>query len=266
MTPSMRPLHGSFAVGSAVFPAWLAVVGGSSRLWRPVVLTAAAEQKSSGRDMADIFREIDEDLRRDKASKAWQRFQTPVIILAVLIVAAAAGWRYYDYQRTKQAEEAGARYESAMQLIRSGKGAEAETALADIVKSGQPGYALLAKFRAAGESAVRDPDGAVQIYDRIAADAAIDSSFREMAKLRAALLRLDQADAGELQRRLEPLAQAGQPFRNSARELLGLAALKRGDLETAGKWLDMIVVDAQAPADIRQRAEALLGLVSAGKR
>ena len=101
---------------------------------------------------------------------------------------------------------------------------------------------------------------------RAAADAAIDSSFREMAKLRAALLRLDQADAGELQRRLEPLAQAGQPFRNSARELLGLAALKRGDLETAGKWLDMIVVDAQAPADIRQRAEALLGLVSAGKR
>ena len=216
--------------------------------------------------MADIFREIDEELRRDKAAKVWERFQKPIIAVAVLIVVAAGGWRYYDTNRTRQAQEAGARYETALQLSRQGKSAEAEATVGEIAKSGPAGYALLARFRAASESAARDPDGAVKIFDAIAADTGVDATMRDIARLRAAILRVDTADAGEGQRRLEPMAQAGQPFRASARELLAVAALKRNDLEAAGKWLDMIVVDAQSPGEIRQRAEALLGLVGGGKK
>jgi hypothetical protein len=216
--------------------------------------------------MADIFREIDDELRRDKAAVFWDRYQKPIIALAVLIVIAAGGWRYYDFNRTKQAQETGARYETALQLSRDGKSAEAETILGEIAKSGPSGYALLARFRAAGESAARDPDGAVKIFDAIAADSGVDATMRDVARLRAAILRVDKADAGEIQRRLEPMAQGGQPFRASARELLAVAALKRNDLEGAGKWLDMIVVDAQTPGEIRQRAEALLGLVSGAKK
>lgn len=216
--------------------------------------------------MADIFREIDEELARDRAERLWKRYQTPVIILAILIVIAAGAWRTYDHYRTKAAEEAGARFQAALQLSREGKTKEAETALGEIAKSGPLGYALLAKFRAAGDMAAEDAEGAVKIYDAIGADTSVDGAFRDLAKMRAAILRLDQADAGELQRRLEPLAQAGQTYRNSAREMLAVAALKRNDLDGAGKWLDMIVTDANAPAEIRQRADALLGLVAGGKK
>jgi hypothetical protein len=216
--------------------------------------------------MADIFREIDEELARDRAEKLWKRYQTPVIILAILIVIAAGAWRAYDHYRTKEAEEAGARFQAALQLSRDGKTKEAEAALAEISKSGPQGYALLAKFRAASDMASDDADGAVKIFDALAADTSVDAGLRDLARMRAAIIRLDMADAGELQRRLEPLAQAGQTYRNSARELLGVAALKRNDLEAAGKWFDMIVTDATAPAEIRQRAEALLGLVVGGKK
>jgi hypothetical protein len=89
--------------------------------------------------------------------------------------------------------------------------------------------------------------------------------MQDVARLRAAMLRIDQADGAELKRRLEPLAQTGAPFRNSARELLAYAALKAQDYEAAGRWLDQIVVDLQAPAGLRQRAETLLGLVAASK-
>lgn len=215
--------------------------------------------------MADIFREIDEDLRRDRAAKVWERYQAPIIGIAVVVIAAAGGWRAYEYYRGKQAEEAGAKYEIALQQSRDGKSAEAEATLGDIAKSGPPGYALLARFRAAAESAARDPDGAVKIYEAIGADTAVTEPMRDLARLRAAILRVDKADAGEIQRRLEPLAQSGQPYRNSAREMLAMAAFKRDDLDAAGKWLDMIIVDASAPAAIRQRAEALQGLVTGGK-
>jgi hypothetical protein len=45
---------------------------------------------------------------------------------------------------------------------------------------------------------------------------------------------------------------------------LGLAALKRGDLEDAGKWLDQIVVDPNAPQNLRQQVNAYLSLVRGG--
>jgi len=216
--------------------------------------------------MSDIFREVDEDVRRDQAAQIWARYQNLFIGLAVLVVAATAGWRFYDHYRTKQAEEAGAKYEAALALARDGKAAEAEGAFEQIAKTGPKGYATLARLREAAEYSGSDPAAAVKAYDAIAADGTIDPLFQNLARLRAALLRLDEADEKEIETRLAPMTASDNPFRFSAREALALAALKHDDFDAAGRQLDAIVVDPQAPAPMRQRAEALLAVVRSSKR
>jgi hypothetical protein len=216
--------------------------------------------------MSDIFREVDEEVRRDQAAQVWARYQNWFIALAVLVVAATAGWRLYDHYRTKQAEEAGAKYEAALTLARDGKAPEAEGAFEQIARGGPKGYALLARLRDAAELSGRDTTAAVKAYDAIAADGTIDPLFQNLARLRAALLRLDEADAKEIEGRLGPMTASDNPFRYSAREALAVAALKHDDYDTAGRQLDTIVVDPQAPPSMRQRAEAMLALVRAGKR
>ena len=47
---------------------------------------------------------------------------------------------------------------------------------------------------------------------------------------------------------------------------MGLAALRAGDLEGAGRWFDMIVADPAAPQGLRERAGAMLGLVASGAK
>ena len=212
--------------------------------------------------MADIFREVDEEVRRDRALEFWKKNQTLFIVLAVVVVAAAGSWRFWQEKKRSEAEAAGASYEAALQLARDNKPAEADEAFQQIVKQGPSGYALLARFRAAADAADKDRPKAVQIYDLLAADKALDQPLKDIARIRAAMLRLDEADAKEIDNRLSPLAQSGAPFRNTARELLAVAALKQENYEAAGRWLDAIVVDAQAPQNVRQRAEALLGLVT----
>jgi hypothetical protein len=216
--------------------------------------------------MSDIFREVDEEVRRDQAARIWGRYQNLFIGLAVLVIAATAGWRFYDHYRTKQAEEAGAKYQAALALAREGKAAEAEGALERIAKGGPKGYALLARLREAAELSGSDPAAAVKAYDAIAADGTIDPLFQNLARLRAALLRLDEADGKEIESRLGPMTANDNPFRFSAREALALAALKHDDFDAAGRQLDTIVVDPQAPGAMRQRAEALLAVVRASKR
>ncbi|MEA2758960.1 MAG: hypothetical protein QOH65_1573 [Methylobacteriaceae bacterium] len=216
--------------------------------------------------MSDIFREVDEEVRRDQAARIWGRYQSLFIGLAVLVIAATAGWRFYDHYRTKQAEEAGAKYQAALALAREGKAAEAEGALERIAKGGTKGYALLARLREAAELSGSDPTAAVKAYDAIAADGTIDPLFQNLARLRAALLRLDEVDGKEIEGRLGPMTGNDNPFRFSAREALALAALKHDDFDAAGRQLDTIVVDPQAPGAMRQRAEALLAVVRASKR
>ena len=215
--------------------------------------------------MADIFQEVDEEVRRDKALEFWKKYQTHFIVLCVAIVAASGGWRYYQDRVRAEAEAAGARYESALALAKTGKTTESVEALRGVIAQGPAGYALLAKFRSAANLGASEPAKAAAIYDSLANDASIDPAMRDIARLRAGVLLMDTADYNDIRVRLEPLAAPGAPFRNSAREFLAMAAFKANDLDAAGRWLDAIVVDQQAPEQIRARAEALLGLVSAGQ-
>lgn len=216
--------------------------------------------------MADFFREVDEEFRRDRALKLLHRFRVPLITVVVLIVVGSGAWRFYESRRLSQAETAGTAYEAAEQLMRKGKSAQADGAFRAIAHNGPSGYALLARFRLAATTAAHDPARAVKEYDALAADTTISPTLRDVARFRAALLRLDKANLKEMDARLAPLTRVAGPFRNSARELLALSALKAHNYTAAGNWLDMIVADPRAPADMRQRAAALLGIVAADRK
>ena len=213
--------------------------------------------------MADIFREIDEEVRRERALDVWRKHGNKIVGLAVLIVLAVAGWRAFQYFETQKAQEAGARFEQALLDSKAGKTAEAEQVFAELAKSSTSGYQKLARLREAAEISKADPAKAVAAYDAIAADGGVDAAMRDVARVRAAMLLVDTASADELSKRLAPVIEAGT-FAPNAHELLGLAALKAGDYEAAGKEFDKIVTDRNAPPSLRQRAELLLALVKAG--
>ena len=63
---------------------------------------------------------------------------------------------------------------------------------------------------------------------------------------------------------LEPLATPQGAWRHSAREMLGIAAMKANLYEDAGRWFDAIVTDPQVPQVLRQRTELYLALVRGG--
>ncbi len=210
--------------------------------------------------MADIFREVDEDVRTDLLKRLWSQYSIVVAGLAVAIVVGTAIFVFVQHQKQVRDETAGAAFEAAQALADAKKPDAAVAAFDELARTAPAGYQALARLRAAEESA--DRDAAVKALDAIAADSSIDKLLRDVASLRAGLLRVDVADKAELERRFGALMDSS--FRHTAREMLGLAALKRGDIEDAGKWFDQIVVDPAAPANLRQQVNAFLSLVRGG--
>jgi len=210
--------------------------------------------------MSDIFREVDEEFRRSKAEDAWGRYSGLIFILCALIVAAVGGWRFYEWRRENAAAAAGARFEESLQLLQSGKTSEAEAALARMAGEDGGVYQALARLRAASELGRRDPQAAIRAFDAIAADASMDAGLRDVARLRAGALAVDALPLAEAESRLSPLIVPSGVWRHHANELLAAAAFKAGQLGKARQHLDTIIVDRDAPPNVKARAEVLIGL------
>ncbi len=214
--------------------------------------------------MADIFHEVDEEVRRERLQKLWERYSIYIIGLAVLIVAAIAAWRTYEWWVAKQAAAAGAQFEQALTLNEQGKHADAEQVFAKIAADAPAGYRMLARFAAAAALAQDKPADAVKAYDQTAADGSLGQTLQDLAALRAGMLLVDNAPLAEMEKRLAPLTEPGRIFRASARELLALSAWHNHDAAAARKYLDMITADAETPPGARARAEVLSALIAAG--
>jgi len=213
--------------------------------------------------VADIFHEVDEEVRRERLQKLWDRYSIYIIALAVLIVAGIGGWRGYEYWQAKKAAAAGAAFESALSLSEAGKHAEAEAAFAKVAAEAPAGYRILARLRAAAELAQVKPADAVKAYDELAADNSLGATLQDLAAVRAGMLMVDSAPLSEMRRRLDPVSEPGRTFRHSARELLALAAWRNHDFTAARRYIDMIATDAETPPGTRARAEVLSALIAA---
>jgi len=214
--------------------------------------------------MSDIFQEVDEDIRREQMHRLWDRFGPYVLAAAVLIVVATAGYKGWEYWQQRQAAATGDRFLAALQAANDGKHDEALKAFQAISKDGSGGYPALARFRIASEEALNgNHSGAVADFTALSSDASVNTDVRAMAKLRGALLTVDDASFADIQSRIGDLATVGSPWRQSAREILGLAAWRTGDYASSRKYFDEIADDVATSKELHDRAQIMLALIAA---
>ena len=216
--------------------------------------------------MTDIFHEVDEEVRRERLKKLWERHGNYLVAACVLVVIGVGAWRGYEWWQAKQAAQSGAAFEQAVTLAEAGKHQEAVAAFAKLATDATAGYRVLARLREAAELAPTDSKAAVAAYDAIAADNRAGQVIQDLAALRASFLLVDTAPYAEIVKRLEPLTAADRPFRHSAREILALSAWKAGDISTARRWTDMMMGDPLTPPGQRSRAEMLSELIAASAK
>ena len=204
--------------------------------------------------MSDIFREIDEELRRDNLLKLWSRYGRYIIAIAVFALVVAGGivaWR--DHQLSERRAQS-TRYAAALTLARDGKEADAVKGFAAIADEGG-GYAILASFEEAALLAKSgDREAAAAAYDRIAAASELDSNLRGLAVLLSVMQRMPDADPHTTIDRLAPLTASDNPWRPSAIELTALARLKSGDKTGALDLFKSLADDPETPQSLRARA------------
>lgn len=210
--------------------------------------------------MADIFQEVDEDLRRDKALAFWKKYQNHIIgfaIIAVAATAAVSGWRYWKQQ---QIDAHGAAYLQAMQTLE--KDPKAAVAQFEALAKDGGGFAVLARFQQANQT-LKDGDKAkaAERFSAIAHDGSVDNALKDLAAILGGLAFLDAGKPEEANKLVSPLTGDNQPYRFSALEIQAQAALAAGDRKKAKEVYEQLKQLGSlptAPQGVSARAAIML--------
>lgn len=217
--------------------------------------------------MSDIFREIDEEIRRDNLGQLWKRYGHYVIAGAVAVVigtGAYVGWR--QYQDNRAAAES-VRFSAGLDLADKGQFAQGADTFAALAKEGSGGHALLARFEAAGLRArAGDAKAGIAAFKEIAADNSVDAVYRDIAKLLAASWEVDHGDPAAVAGELSGFSAPGNPWRTVALELTAAAQLKSGNKAEARDSYKRLADDPTAPQDLKTRATEIIGALGEQER
>jgi hypothetical protein len=213
-------------------------------------------------DSDNIFREVEEDMRREQLARMWDKYGVFVLGAAVAVILVVGAFSGYAWWQAKQASENGAAFFQARQQVEEQKYKEAGEALAKLSKDAPRGYRALATLETA---TVHVKEGrkadAVAAYDSVVADSGADPVLKDFARIQGAALRVDEAEPAEIAKRLGTLDADNNPWRYSARELLALSAYRSGNSAESEKLFTRILSDPLAPAEMRKRAESMLALI-----
>jgi hypothetical protein len=215
--------------------------------------------------VADIFDEVQEDLRAERMNRLLARYGGMLLGVMLLVIAGVAGLQGWRWWQARTASEVAERYlatnKSAAEPGADGKAAAER--FADLANGAPAGYRTLARLRAAALKAeAGDRPGALALWQEVAADGGIEPLYRDLATVLWGLHSVQDGDAAAIEARLAPLAEG--PWRASVQEVRALAAIRRGATEEARQLLTALLADAAAPQGLRDRAGKLLAGLPVG--
>ena len=227
---------------------------------------AATAANRVGARVVDIFDEVDEELRAERAQQLLKRYGGLIVAGMVLIVGAVVGWQGWSWYEARQDRAAAAQYLIAMNIANATAAGSSEAsrtaAIATFSKLATAlpkGYATLARLREAALKAdAGDLQGATELWDQVAGDSSADPLLRDLASLLWAQHQIDTGDPSLLQARLKALAAPENPWHALAEEQLALLDLRLGKTDQARTSLRRLAQDATAPNGVRGRASGLL--------
>ena len=213
--------------------------------------------------MTDIFREVEEEVRREHYAELWKKYGDYIIAGAALLIIAAAGVQLWRIHEQREQAKAAATYAIASQMLDGGAAGSAALTFDKLAQTAPGGYAQLALLQKANALyAAGNVPQAIETYKQVAAKG--DPLLAPVARVRAAWATVDSAPRSDVDTLLKPLLDQTSPWHPIAREILAYDDYRNGAFAKAQGEFLAISKDKDAPSAVRRRSEVMAGYLAAG--
>ncbi len=209
--------------------------------------------------MADIFNEIDEDIRRERYQKLWKTYGKFLILAIVIFFLGAAiylAWNnYLDNLKKKEGEI----FSNSMEMIEKKSWESASSNLYNLYNSSNSGYRALAKLQRASILLTNNKvEDALEIYKDLIEDGKSNVIYRDLARYLLVIHTFDYAKDSEIKKHLSYLLEKNNPWYYSASEIEGFRLIRLGKYKEAEGIFISLSNDIEAPSGIRMRSAEIL--------
>ncbi len=224
--------------------------------------------------LPDIFDEVEEDLRAERARALGRRYWGILAAALLLVLVGTGSYVAWQQHRTQTADRAAGRFiDAARQADRLAASpvppsaqakpdpetARAERTLADLGATGPAGYRVLARLRlAALQWQTGGHADAIATWQSVSDDTAAPALLRDLATLTSAQHQVDGADPVLLKQRLETLTAPDNRWRPMAEQVIAVLDLRTGHTSEAAGIMRRLSVEPDVPEGIRGMAADLL--------
>lgn len=213
--------------------------------------------------MSDVFEEVEESLRQDKASLWWKRYGMIVWAAGLLIIGAVAWREYALYQAAQETETRVEQFEAARTELLDGDYQAAQAGFADLVQADADISPLAAQYLARSYyEGNGDIDGAIAVLQTAGNEG---GPIERLSLLKSVYLRADDLTLSELEAELGDMHKEPTALGALALELVAAKALKEGDIARAREEFAYLRFAPSAPQGVVQRAEVALSVIPAAQ-
>jgi hypothetical protein len=210
--------------------------------------------------LSDIFREVEEDVRREKLEKFWKAYGDYVIALAAVIVIGIAGFELWQRYEASQRDKASIAFSAAQRITNP---QAAAGAFAEIVKTAPKGYRLLAQLEQASSMlAAGQRETAIALFQEIAEKD--NGPTGAVARLREGWARSDTASRADLETLLAPLRVPSNAWKLMADEILAYSDYHNNQIPKAAEEFNALANEPNSPPQLRTRAHAMAAFLKQG--
>jgi hypothetical protein len=209
--------------------------------------------------VADLFQEIDDELRQDKASRLWKLYGKYLIAAAIIIITSVGGYKFWQQKQLDDGEKASIAYEAALARSASGDFKGAIDQLNEKALGITPGYAALSQMQKANLAMkIKDFEAALITYKDIAENDDYPQSIKEWASFRHAAVRVEKQIDSNASADLDKLIATDSPWRFLAKEIKAIRETEIGNNSDAKAIFSELADDENAPERLRVRAAEFL--------
>lgn len=211
----------------------------------------------------NVFREVDEELRRERLEKLWEKYGTIVIGAIALFILGVAGSIWWQNQQVSKRQAAGDQFIQALRDVAKADTDKADEKFKALIESSPKGYEIMSRLHLASNLAAKGQTGEAEIlYKKVTLNPSADKILRDYAKLNLAILKLENATYEETSKALSEFTKTGAIWQNTANEVVALAAFKEGKFDTAKTKFSDILTNKSTPSALKRRAQIMMDVIS----
>jgi hypothetical protein len=213
--------------------------------------------------MANIFNEVDEDIRKERYQSLWNKYGKYVISLIVLIIVIFSLSQYSKQKNITDNKKLLDIYYSATEKIEINQYELANKSLEKVYNEKNKTLSALSGFKLT-ETLIQDnqKDKALLFLEEMYNNKSLEQIYRELALYKYVIINFENIQIKEIQDIANSITANKIILRPYFQEIFGIKLLTLGNIEKANSIFTELSIDENTPFDLKVRLEKLIQIAS----